>query len=84
MLKMMFKISQDVENINMTLYHLEATSCTEPNFKMKVDFTDKQRMYKSPYYLCNQLWDKLCVSTQLSRDVYEFNRNIKKVDSTCL
>ena len=37
-----------------------------PKVKMKIDFTDKERVRRSPYYLCNQLWDKLDHSVQLS------------------
>ena len=32
--------------------------------KMKVDFTDKERVRRSPYYVCNQSWDKLESSVQ--------------------
>ena len=82
MLKMMYKLSCDVENVNM--YRPDITLRTGPKVKMKIDFTDKQRVYKSPYYLCNQLWEKIGVSVQLSRDIYEFKRNLKTVDLSVL
>ena len=38
--------------------------------KMKVAFTDKERVLRSPYYKCNRLWDNLDVETQLSADIF--------------
>ena len=41
---------------------------------MKVDFTDKERVRRSPYYLCNNLWDKLESMVQKSNTIFEFTR----------
>ena len=30
--------------------------------------------------MCNRLWDKLDSTIQLSNDVFEFKRNLKKID----
>ena len=46
---------------------------------MKVSFTDKSRVCRSPYYLCNQLWDKLDSEIQLSKTVYEFKDNLNMI-----
>ena len=45
---------------------------------MKIDFTDKERVRRSPYYLCNQLWEKLDSGTQLSANVFEFADKLGK------
>ena len=47
---------------------------------MKVDFSDKERVRRSPYYLGNQLWDKLDVNVQLSKNLLLFGNEIKKID----
>ena len=48
--------------------------------KRKVDFSDKERVRGSPYYLGNQLWDKLDVNIQLSKNLLLFGNEIKKID----
>ena len=40
----------------------------DPKVKLKIAFTDKERVMRSPYYVCNQLWDKLDVITQSSKN----------------
>ena len=50
MLKMMYKLSSIEENVNM--YRPEMMLRTGPNVKMKIAFTDKERVRQSPYYLC--------------------------------
>ena len=61
-----------MENVNR--YRPEITLRTGAKVKMKVKFTGKQRVYRSPYYLCTQLWDKLDdhESIQLSSNIIEF------------
>ena len=49
---------------------------------MKVAFTDKERVLRSPYYKCNRLWDNLDIETQFSADIFEFKANLRKVDMT--
>ena len=46
---------------------------------MKIAFTDKERVLRSPYYMCNRLWDKLNSVTQLSKSMSEFKNNVKKI-----
>ena len=54
--------------------------CTGPKVKINSDFTDKQIVQRSPFYLCRQLWDELDRSIQLSRNMLcEFIQNIKNV-----
>ena len=43
---------------------------------MKIDFTDKERVRRSPYYVCNQLWDKLDSSVQTSIYMFEFAKKL--------
>ena len=45
---------------------------------MKLDFTDKERVRGSPYYLCNRLWDGLDSETQLSEKIFEFTKKLCK------
>ena len=76
MLKMMYKISLIDENVDM--YRPEMQLRTGPKVKMKIAFTEKERVRKSPYYLCNQLWDKLNSKTQTSCTMIEFLNNLKE------
>ena len=78
MLKLMYKLSCDNENVNK--YRPERVLRTAPKVKMKMDFTNKERVRRSPYYLANQLWDKLDSGTQLSANVFEFANKLHKVD----
>ena len=55
MLKMLYKLSQDAENVNN--YWLEIMLWTGAKVKMKVEFTDKQRAYTGSGHdcICNTL-----------------------------
>ena len=55
-----------------------------PKVKMKIDFTDKERVLRSPCYKCNNVWDKLDCKIQRSEHVYEFKKNLKKLDMSIL
>ena len=44
---------------------------------MKIDFTDKERVRRIPYYIGNRLWDKLHSVTQLSVNVFEFANKLR-------
>ena len=48
--------------------------------KMKIAFTDKEQVLRSPYYKCNGLWDELGSDIQLSVDIFEFKSKLRKVD----
>ena len=74
MLKMMYKLSLCDENVNR--YRPEVVLRTAPKVKMKVDFTDKDRVRRSPYYECNRLWDKLDSSVQRSNSKIEFTKQV--------
>ena len=50
MLKLLFKLSQDMQNVNR--YRPERVLRTVPKVKMKIAFTDKERVMRSPYYVC--------------------------------
>ena len=54
---LMYKLSKIEENVN--IYRPEMLLRTGPKVKMKLDFTDRERVLRSPYYVCNRLWDKL-------------------------
>ena len=47
---------------------------------MKLAFTDKDRVYRSPYYSCNKLWNKLDSKIQLLTSLFEFRESLKKMD----
>ena len=78
MLKLMFKLSKDVENVNT--YRPERILRTAPKVKMKIEFTDKERVRRSLYYMCNQLWDKLDSEVQCSGNVFEFANRLRAID----
>ena len=78
MLILMYKLSKDEENVNN--YRPEMLLRTGPKVKMKVVFTDKERVLRSPYYMGNQLWDKLDSKIQLSKTMLEFKNNLKSID----
>ena len=84
MLKMMYKLSKD--NNNIERYRPEILLRTGPKVKMKIAFTNKERVLRSPFYLCNKLWDKLDSTVQLAKNVVEFKNNImlNKMDLTDL
>ena len=54
MLKIMYKLSKDAENVN--LYHPEITLRTGPKVKTKIAFTDKERVSLSPFDAILWLW----------------------------
>ena len=43
---------------------------------MKVDFTDRERVRRSPYYLCVNLWNKLDSTMQISVSLFEFSKGV--------
>ena len=78
MLMLMYKLSQDLDNIDK--YRPEMLLRTGPKVKMKVPFTDKERVRRSPFYVGNRLWDKLDSGTQLSKSMFEFKNNLRKLN----
>ena len=80
MLKMMYKISKEESNIKR--YRPEMLLQTGPKVKMKIAFTNKERVLRSPFYLCNKLWDKLDSKVQLAKIVVEFKNILNKMDLT--
>ena len=80
MLKMMFKLSKEDNNIER--YRPEMLLRTGPKVKMKIAFTNKERVLRSSFYLCYKLWDKLESDVQMAKDVVEFNNMVKKMDLT--
>ena len=82
MLKMMYKLSLIDSNIDH--YRPSRVLRTCPKVKMKIDFTDKERVRRSPYHLCNQLWDKLEAETQNSPNGFIFDNYIKRMDLAAL
>ena len=57
MLKMMYKYSQRQEYVEPYKPKMELRA--KPKVKMKVSFTKKERVLRSPYYATNRLWDQL-------------------------
>ena len=47
---------------------------------MKVDFTDRERVLHSPYYVCNRLWDKLDSEIQHCETISESKNKLKKLE----
>ena len=83
MLKLVYKLSREEENINN--YRPQILSPTGPKVQMKIAFTDKERVLRSPYYMCNRLWDKLnSDEIQLSKAIWEFKSNSKRINLSLL
>ena len=53
---------------------------TGPKVKSKIVFTEKERVKRSPYYLCNQLWDGLDSDVQRSNTLVEFSAKLRNID----
>ena len=49
---------------------------------MKIGFTKKERVLRSPYYVCNKLWDQLDYTVQNVNNYYEFTTAVKKFNLT--
>ena len=81
MLKMMYKLSMDAENVNT--YRPEVSLRTGPKVIMKIAFSDKDRVCRSPYYLCNDLWNKL-ESDQRAKSMFEFKGFVNKLNLAVL
>ena len=82
MLKIMFKLSLVDENVD--LYRPEMQLRTGSKIKMKIPFTDKERVKRSPLYLCNKLWEKLDSETQHLNNVIDFTNKLKTVNLMAL
>ena len=81
MLMLMYKLSTKEENVNR--YRPEMLLRTGLKVKMKVDFTDRERVLRSPY-VCNRLWDKLESEIQHCETVFEFKNKLRKLDMSQL
>ena len=51
---------------------------------MKVSFTKKERVLRSPYYEANRLWEQLDHTVQNLNSVYDFSIAVKKLDLATL
>ena len=71
MLKLMHKLSQDIENVNR--YRPEMILRTAPKVEMKIEFTVKERGRRSPCYICKSLWGKCYSPTQAANSIFEFS-----------
>ena len=57
---------------------------TAPKVKMKIDFTTKERVMRSPYYICNQVWDKLDSLIQSASSIIDFSKRLRYIDISAL
>ena len=78
MLVLMYKLSKIKENVNTV--RPERLLRTGPKVKMKIAFTDKERVLRSPYYKCNRLMDQLSTDIQTTENIFEFKAKLKKID----
>ena len=78
MLKYMYKCSQCEERVNS--YRPKVELRARPKVKMKITFSKKERVLRSPYYLCNKLWDQLDHTVQTLNSCFEFTTAVKKLD----
>ena len=82
MLMYMYKLSLDIENVDTR--RPEMVLRTGPKVKMKVPFTEKERVKRSPFYVSNRLWDKMDSNVQTLKSMLEFKNYVKKMDLKCL
>ena len=78
----MYKLSKDVDNVNT--YRPDRILRTAPKVKMKIDFTNKERVRNSPYYLCNRLWNGLYSEVQTAGNMFEFVRKLRLLELSTL
>ena len=57
LLMLMYKLSIDIGNVDAR--RPEMVLRTRPKVKIKVPFTEKERVWRSPFYVGSRLWDKL-------------------------
>ena len=77
-LMLMYKLSIDIENVDAR--RPEMVLRTGPKVKMKVPFTEKERVRRSPFYVGSRLWDKLESSVQNANSLLEFKNFLKQID----
>ena len=65
--------------MNVNTHRPDRILLTGPKVKLKVPFTDKERVLRSPYYVGSRLWDRLDVDFQRSNNIFEFKNVIKKL-----
>ena len=53
---------------------------TNNKIKLKLDFTNKEGLLKSPYYLMNKLWNKLNVNMQMAPNYIDFTNCCKRMN----
>ena len=50
-----------------------------PKVEMKLKFTKKERVLKSPHYLCNKVWDQLDYNVQWLGTIGKFTLALKRI-----
>ena len=73
--KLMHKLSQTVDNVNVVKPKCELL--TRPKVKKKMYITDKEWVARSPYYKRNQLWDQLGWEIQSMKSMNEFTKKLR-------
>ena len=69
--------------MKITLYIIDQMLLrTGPKVKMKKAFTNKERVLRGPFYLCNNLWHKLQSDVQMAATVIDFKNILNKMDRT--
>ena len=75
---LLYKLSQDIENVNR--YRPEFGLRTSPKVKIIIEFTDKEKVRRSSYYICYQLSDKIDSATQSANNMFEFSIRLRTID----
>ena len=78
MLKLMFKYSRCEEYVDRDKPKIELRN--RPKVKMKLKFTKKERVLRSPYYMCNKLWEQLDCNVQRLNTCGEFALALNRLD----
>ena len=78
MIKMAYKCSLKGSNIDS--YRPDVVLRTRGKVKLKLEFTIKQRVLKSPYYLLVKLWNQLDVEGQMAENYFKFSKMCKHLD----
>ena len=72
----MYKLSQNHDALNV--HRPDRILRNRDKLKLKIAFSNKDRVKKSPFYLCNNIWKKLSIEMQHCDNIYEFKKHLRK------
>ena len=72
----MYKLSQNHDALNVN--RPDRILHNRDKIKLKIAFSNKDRVKKSPFYLCNNIWKKLSIESQRCDNIFEFKKHLRK------